>query len=141
MPMQARRLVLNGDSREDRLIFARIYDGLLGGWSRDRASEMRHFTRILDALQGISVLRPLTPEQESALRQQAAAGGQEWEQSEHDRLLKPGEQVLLMAEGDFLRLKQAFEKIETWPTASSRSIEAARKVLESVPLADIRESG
>lgn len=135
MALQARKLVFDGDTIIGRAVYARVYNALLAGWKTETVERMRDYLRVLDALQSVSDLRHIS-EEDRLQRQQADPN---WEPNEHDRLLRPGPQTLLMADADFQRLKGAFVGFQQWPTEMARSVEATRIFLEAVPLVDIGE--
>lgn len=132
MAFQVRKLVFDGETTQGRGVYARVYNALLGGWKVETAEKMRDYLRVLDALQSVSEIRPL-PEQDR-LQHQADP---EWEQNEHDRLLRPGPQTILMMDADFQKLQKAFMAFEQWPTAMARSVEATRIFLGEVPLVEV----
>lgn len=139
MGLQVRKLTLDGDAKDGQGVFARLYDGLLSGWQNKRPEGMRDFLKLLDALQEISSLRSMTDEQLAAMKERAAAAGMsDWEQSEHDRVLLPGEQKLLLTDADFQKLKSCFEKTDFDPRMA-RAVVAAQNLLEAAPLVDAEE--
>lgn len=133
MALQARKLNFDGDTSTGRAVYARVYNGLLAGWKTETVERMRDYLCVLDALQSISDLRHIS-EEDRLQRQQADPA---WEQNEHDRIVRPGPQTLLMVDADFQKLKGAFVGFQQWPTEIARSVEAARQFLEAVPLVEM----
>ena len=141
MGLSVRKLVFDGDTTTGRAIYARVYGGLVSGWPPGDSDAMRHYlSQVLGPMQAISGLRPLSPEAVADLTALAAAQGEPWEQSEHDRVLRSGQHTVLLPDADFQKVKAAFRSVAQWSAQVARTVEAARQWMDAVPLVGVAEA-